>query len=242
MDAELCNDCATAVNVMGRLSMLRACALVVVGLTALWSPQRVQACKCAPPLAVSDALHAAAAVFEGRVTKLTPLGTTDLVVELSVVRTWKDADTEHILLRTRQDGAACGFEFVPNESYLVYADEGPTEANLPGLQVLRCGRSKLVTEAEAELAELGMGVVPVSARGGDLPPGVEPNGPQKPTPDDGVTSSQRSKPAAGGCASCSSLGRAPSDAIGLVWALAVSAVWSVLRRRRATRVGAPCHP
>jgi hypothetical protein len=178
-------------------------------------------------------LHAAAAVFEARVTKLMPLGTTDLVVELSVVRTWKDAATEHILLRTRQDGAACGFEFVPNESYLVYADEGPAEANLPGLQVLSCGRTKLVTDAEADLAELGMGVVPVSARGGDLPPGTEPSGTQKPTPEDGASASQRTKPAAGGCASCSSMGRAPSDATGLAWALAASALGSSLRRRRA---------
>jgi hypothetical protein len=216
---------------MGRLSMLRVCALVLVSASALCLPARAAACKCAAPAAVSEAVQAAAAVFEGRVTKLTPLGTSDLVVDVSVVRTWKGADAEHILLRTRQDSAACGFPFEPNESYLIYATEGPPEANLPGLQVLHCGRTARLTDAQADLAELGIGVVPVSARGSDLPPGTEPPSNQQPARDDAAIS-QRARPAAGGCASCSSVGNSTAHDQSVVWLLAFAATWSGLRRRR----------
>jgi hypothetical protein len=180
--------------------MFRACALVVVlGSLALCLPAPALACECAATPSVRDALRAAAAVFEGRVTKLTPLGAHDLVVELSVVRTWKGAETEHILLRTAAAPAACGFAFVPDESYLVYADGGPSQADLPGLQVSPCGRTKLTTAATADLTELGIGVVPVAARGNDLPPGTEPPAPAKA---DNGTTPPRVRPAAGGCGGC----------------------------------------
>jgi len=216
--------------------MLRVCAVVLISATALWLPSPAAACKCAQPEPVGDAVRAAAAVFEGRVKKLTPLGSSDLVVELSVVRTWKGADSEHILLRTRQAAAACGFPFVPNESYLIFARQGPAEANLPGLEVLRCGRTKLMTEAEADLAQLGMGVVPVTAHGSDLPPGSEPASSQPLAHQDGVAT-QRARPAAGGCASCNSLGGLSatqnSHDARAICLLALAAVWSVVRRRRS---------
>jgi hypothetical protein len=188
--------------------MFRASAVLLACALSLSSPARAQACKCAPESPVGDALRSAAAVFEGRVSKLTPLGSTDLVVELSVVRSWKDADTEHILLRTRQDEAACGFPFVPDQSYLIYADadEAPNDASLPGLEVLRCGRTKLITDADADLAVLGMGSVPVAAREGDLPSEGEVGAAHPDTATNPIMA-QEGKPAAGGCASCSALGQ-----------------------------------
>jgi hypothetical protein len=210
--------------------MLRACAVLLVAAAALGCPTRAEACKCASPPSVADALRTAGAVFEGRVSKLTPLGSNDLVVELSVIRTWKDAATEHILLRTRQDAAACGFPFAPGESFLIYADAAPSDASLPGLEALRCGRTKPMSEAEADIIELGMGSVPVSARKDDLPPNA----------DNATTNSaiaeQHAKPAAGGCASCSALGRPlHAPGAGSAATLTLLGAWTLRRRRRSAR-------
>jgi hypothetical protein len=190
-----------------------------------WSaPAPAWACKCAPPPPVADALKEAAAVFEARVTKLTPLNSIELVVELNVVRGWKGADNEHVLLRTPKDSAACGIEFSAGESYLVYAGEAPQEAPLPGLVALRCGRTRLMSEAEEDLAVLGVGVVPVTPAKSELaasPPAVK-----------NAAAQPREKPAAGGCASCSALGAAPgsaSAALGI--ALLLGFAWRAQRRR-----------
>jgi len=200
--------------------MLRVGALgLFIALTLLWVPP-ASACKCAEPPGASDALKAAAAVFEGRVTKLTPLNELELLVELDVVRTWKDAGSEQITLRTRKDSAACGYPFVVDESFLVYATETPA-----GLQALHCGRTKSMTEADADIAELGMGVVPVAPHKHDLPPGAEP-----PT----QVAAQARKPAAGGCASCSSVGHRRHTGLDVpaVLLLLLVVAWRV---RRLTR-------
>jgi hypothetical protein len=210
--------------------MSRANAVFLAFALASIAPAHAHACKCAPEPSVADALHSAAAVFEGRVSKLTPLGSNDLVVELSVVRTWKDADTEHILLRTRQDEAACGFSFAPNESYLIYAANAPNDASLPGLEVMRCGRTKLITQADGDLAQLGIGAVPVSPRRADVP--MEQSG-HPPA----VIATEQAKPAAGGCASCSAIGRDArgSNALGLI-GVALFAFACVRRRQRPSRI------
>jgi hypothetical protein len=169
-------------------------------------------------------------VFEGRVSKLTPLGESDLVVELSVVRSWKAANTEHILLRTRQDSAACGFPFAPNESYLIYADAAPNDASLPGLEVLHCGRTKPMSEADADIAELGMGVVPVSARKDDVVAGDDTANTNT------AIAEQQAKPAGAGCSRCSALGAhvrtpGPTGSAALL-SLSATLLWTLRRRRR----------
>ncbi|HEY2734294.1 MAG TPA: hypothetical protein VGI70_09935 [Polyangiales bacterium] len=207
--------------------MPRASAVLLAFALASIAPSHAHACKCAPQPSIAAALQHAAAVFEGRVSKLTPLGSNDLVVELSVVRTWKDANSEHILLRTHQDEAACGFSFAPNESYLIYADEAPNDASLPGLEVMRCGRTKLITQADADLAELGIGSVPVSPRRDDAPTTDSARPPS-------AIATAQSKPAAGGCASCSAIGRPAraSSALGLV----LFGLVRICRRQRRRRL------
>jgi hypothetical protein len=195
----------------------------MVCLLALCAPARALACKCAPPAAVADALHEAAAVFEGRVTKLTPLNSLELVVELSVTRSWKGAENEHILLRTRQDEAACGIPFAVDDGYLVYADSSPDGGPLPGLVALRCGRTKPTSEADEDLAALGVGVVPVSGSKGDLPPGPAARA---------ASPAGREKPAAGGCASCDALGVNSGAPSGLIVLLGGFLLIGVRRRWR----------
>jgi hypothetical protein len=182
--------------------MLRCAAvsLFALGFLLLETPF-AHACKCAEPPAPNDAATSAAAVFEGRVTKLTPSGM-DLVVELNVVRSWKGVTAEHILVRTRSESAACGFPFAIDESYLVYADASPEQPNLPSLSVLHCGRTRLMVDADADVTELGMGSVPVSPTPSELAQESKPAAPPSPPTNDGVLGTQQNKPAAGGCASC----------------------------------------
>ena len=184
--------------------MLRSAAVVVFTAAFLLSgAARARACKCAEPPPASEAANNAAAVFEGRVTEIKPVGSDDLVVALALVRTWKGAkNLEHVLVRTRKESAACGFPFAQDESYLVYADAVPKQDELPELSVLHCGRTRAIADADDDLAELGMGAVPVSPGTSELAQTTPPAPPpQKPVPE-GVLGAQQSKPAAGGCASC----------------------------------------
>ena len=198
--------------------MRGAWAMSMVCLVALCAPARALACKCAPPPAVADALREAAAVFEGRVTKLTPLNSFEVAVELSVTRSWKGADNEHILLRTPKDAAACGIQFAVDDAYLVYAQASPDEGRLPGLIALRCGRTQALHEADEDLAALGIGVVPVSGAEGDLPASSPP--------------AARDKPAAGGCASCSARGVPGGGGLGALAAWLLVAALRFARSRR----------
>lgn len=184
----------------------------------LWAPT-AYACKCAGESSPSEARDAAAAVFEGRVTQITPPGPSshDVVVELSVTRTWKEVGVEKVRVRTHAEGPACGFAFEQDQTYLVYAQKAQAAGDEPTLSVSRCSRTRLMTEAEPDLAELGMGVVPVApyAQGAVTP-----------------VDTQRARPAAGGCASCS-LGLPKQSGLPATSTLVMGlALLLALRRRR----------
>jgi hypothetical protein len=205
--------------------MLRAGLLVFAASSLLWINQ-ARACKCAEPASTLDALHAAAAVFEGQVTGLSSPDPDEVVVELNVVRTWKDANSEHITLRTHRESAACGYPFELNTSYLIFADEAPRDSTDTGLSVAHCSRTKPILEADDDLLVLGLGVVPVAPHKQDLPPGTEPQAAR-------ALTAQRDKPAAGGCASCSAGAGAGANTLDAVPALLVG----LLARRRGERRG-----
>jgi len=187
-----------------------------------WAPP-VHACKCSPAPSVDAARRGAAAVFEGQVAHVTPVGTGDLVVALNVVRAWKNADSEQLLLRTRADAAACGVHFEVGETYLVYARAAEKDAELPGLEVSRCDRTRPIAEAVDDLEELGMGVAPVSATTKDLAEDHDPAS---------AVDTQQKKPAAGGCASCALGGEAHPGVLELAGGIAL-VLW--LRRHRPRR-------
>jgi hypothetical protein len=214
--------------------MLRSAAVFVfVAAFVLTAAPRARACKCAEPPPATEAASSAAAVFEGRVTEIQPVGSDDLVVTLDVVRAWKGAKSlEHVQVRTRKESASCGFPFEKDESYLVYADAVPKETDLPQLSVLHCGRTRVINDADADIAELGMGATPVNAGPSELAtkPAAPPS--QKPVAE-GVLGTQQSKPAAGGCASCGIVG-APHGARGatLGWLVALALGSCVARVRR----------
>ena len=169
------------------------CALLTTLCALLWSPV-AYACKCAEPEAPSAALASAKAVFQGEVSAIQDTGN-ELVVTLRVPRAWKGIDSaEEAKVRTRRDSAACGYPFTVGENYLVYASELEPAQDGVSLQVLRCGRTRPLAEADDDIRELGLGAIPVAP---EAPNEILPEGKKS------VVERKRDQPAAGGCASCS---------------------------------------
>lgn len=193
---------------------------VLVALFAV--PSTSFACKCAPPPDPAEALAQSTAVFEAQVTQVNTTAD-ELEVTMRVTRAWKGVDTETIRVRTRKDSAACGVEFAMSQVWLVYANQTTEPGSAIGLQVLRCGRSRLANEAADDFAALGLGVVPVAPR--DPTPAAPDAGAAKPAQPQPVT------PAANGCASCS-VGRHRGEPGRGAMALAACALWIAYRRKQ----------
>ncbi len=137
-------------------------SLVLAGLI-LTASQPVQACKCVLPT-VQSAREDASALFEGRVLAITDLGVDasatngELKATLAVVRTWKGLDRdERIDVFTNGSGAACGYTFAKDVSYLVYAREHEGR-----LYVSACSRTRPLADASEDLQALGGGWTPVA--------------------------------------------------------------------------------
>jgi hypothetical protein len=186
---------------------------------AIWLvPSRGQACKCAPPPSATEALQQASAVFEASVTQLVP-GSDENEVTLRVTRAWKGVSTETVRVRTRSDAAACGVAFEIGRSYLVYANQSAQADTSIPLEVLRCGRTQPTEEAESDIVQLGLGVVPVAAQD----PEATSEQPAQPAP---------VAPAAGGCGGCAAAQRSPASDT-FYWTLGLALLaWATARKSR----------
>ena len=199
-------------------------ALLTALCALLWTPlvPIAHACKCAEPEGPSAALASAQAVFQGEVSAIDDSGA-ERVVTLRVPKAWKGIESaEEVQIRTRKESAACGYPFELGQSYLIYASK-LAEPSQPAvtLQVARCGRTRPIAEADADIHELGMGSIPVSV-----------NAPKEVTAEEQKTTVERRRdqPAAGGCASCAvGEGGGSSDLAAL---LAIGSFGAVLLRRR----------
>jgi len=137
--------------------------LLLVTVALCWSAP-ARACKCSPR-SPAEAAQAASDIFEGRVQTLSATTAEDpnvpapMLVELAVVRRFKGADAERLQVRTRADGAACGYAFERDKSYLVYAHQDGG-----ALWVDSCSRTAPIANADEDLAALGMGSTPVDVK------------------------------------------------------------------------------
>ena len=186
-----------------------------LALLAALAPGSAAACSCVE-LTAERAFEQHAVVFEGRVLETTPPDEPSgaLRVVLEVVQRWKGADSERIELVTPAVESMCGVSFVPETSWLVYADVGADGAMTTGL----CDRTRRIEQAEEDLAFLGAGVTPVDI-------GEE---------DEVEDPAEDEAPARGGCASCAA---APARSGVPLLALLVVALF-VTRRSRRTRAAA----
>ncbi len=173
-----------------------------------------QACECHGVRSVSDEQRDSSAIFEGRVVELGPVdtGTGKQAVSLDVVRAWKGVSGEHLTVYVNAS-AAGGYSFLAHTSYLVYASGAEAR-----LEVSSCGRTRVIDEAEPDLAQLGMGVAPFTPR---------PLQTAAASPADKAVVS----PAAGGCGGCN-VGHSETSAGWPALSLLLFAAATLTRRRR----------
>lgn len=156
-------------NFWGSRSFLVALVAALAAIFVL--PQTCFACSCLPPKPPLEAAADAAAVFQGRVTKVEQVrgstGAESKRVTMQVSKVWKGNVTAETLVYTANDSAACGISFQQGTEYIVYAsvadgtDVSGTPANsfVTGL----CDRTSPIAEASDDLAALGPGQPPTPA-------------------------------------------------------------------------------
>ena len=171
-----------------RFAAVRVALLVpVIGALLLLHPDLTYACKCATPGPPSEELARSDLVFSGRVVSIQsidegggPAKDPDpeapdygvYSIEFDVETVWKGTARETMYLTTNRDSASCGFTFAQGDSYVVYAQDD--------LVVSRCSRTRLLSEAEQDLDDLGEGSAP--AEGAASPPeGLPGSAPAEPT-------------------------------------------------------------
>jgi hypothetical protein len=188
-------------------------AALALTFAALWSAPAL-ACKCRLQT-VEEAKQDAVAIFEGRVTAVVDEPKTEAnmfpgkSVTIALVRSWRGFENqEAVTLRTNESSASCGYMFEVGKTYLVY---GVGELDKP--LVTNCGRTRLLSEANEDLAALGAGVTPVKV---------------EPAQDAGVSTPPKTK--SGGCASGKASASAAASAP--LWWLGAPALGLAARRRR----------
>ena len=203
-----------------RSAVIRLALLIpMIGALLLVHPDLTYACKCATPGPPSEELSRSDLVFSGRVVSIVSLDGSDgaasdpdpeapdfgvYSIEFDVETVWKGAAHETMYLTTNRDSASCGFTFEEDASYVVYAQDD--------LNVNRCSRTRLLSEATEDVAELGEGSAPAEGSA-SRPEGLPESGPA-------------GTPGSGGC------GLSPDKADLSAVALLFGIVCLGLRRRR----------
>lgn len=149
-----------AVSKYGPLAVRLAVIVLLIGLWLVAHPEPSYACTCGPSDSPSGALAGSAAVFGGEVVSIREFdwgdgswGTADpTTVEFDVKTVWKGSNYQTLFLTTARSGASCGFTFIEGIEYVVYSRDGAT--------VSLCSRTRALSEAADDLAELGPGQAP----------------------------------------------------------------------------------
>lgn len=121
----------------------------------------VSACSCAQPSSPKESIGQSTAVFAGKVVDIdVPSGIVtssgdSVKVTFEVSEIWKGSDYKTLVITTARDSATCGYDFKKNEEYIVYAygEENKLSTDI-------CSRTKLLTNAQEDLQELGDGNLP----------------------------------------------------------------------------------
>jgi len=119
------------------------------------------ACSCVIPDSPAAEMTRATAVFAG-VVSLTwrpaggvSRGNDPVTVTFQVTQTWKGPRDQTLTVTTAGDSAACGYNFVLDQAYLVYAHGDNDE-----LSVTLCSRTAPLANAWEDLYALGEGQLP----------------------------------------------------------------------------------
>ena len=137
----------------GFIPLSVALAILLAGLLFFLNPERAHACSCGGYGSPSEELEESAAVFRGSVTSASwSDDNQEVTYEFAVTAVWKGPLTDKRTITTPSYGAACGREFGLGE-YIVYSWHGSRD----GL----CSRTRPISDAAEDLAELGEGYAPI---------------------------------------------------------------------------------
>jgi hypothetical protein len=123
------------------------------------NPVESPACSCIQ-LSVEEAYEKFDVIFSGRVYQIhnpragDPVQSSATLLQnfFEVKEVWKGELDQTVVVRASQSSASCGYEFVLNQEYLVYAtDKGDW------IQTSICDRSQLLSQADEDLQFLGPG-------------------------------------------------------------------------------------
>ena len=162
----------SAVAQLGIVSL----ALMMIVLWSIGNAGQVHACKCVQPGTPSEELEESSAVFAGRVisvrhsydpdvASVTPDDLTTVGFEVSAV--WKGSVREDMYITTPPTGGSCGFAFVEDEEYIVYAYDSPYADS--GYTAGICSRTALLEQAQADIEALGQEMILNPGRAGQRP-------------------------------------------------------------------------
>lgn len=132
----------------------------LTGALLLMYPEPSYACKCAVAGSPSEELAKSGMVFQGQVVSIseldpgagTPTVADQLNIEFEVETVWKGSVAQSVNLMTNRDAASCGISFEEGVTYVIYS-EGDSSLH-------RCSRTRPLSEATQDLAELGQGQAP----------------------------------------------------------------------------------
>ena len=148
-----------------RLAML----VPLIGALFLLYPEPSYACKCAVAGSPSEELAKSGMVFQGQVVSIieleagvgTPTSAGRLSIEFDVETVWKGSVAQSMNLMTNRDTASCGVSFEEGATYVIYS-EGDSSVH-------RCSRTRSLSEATQDLAELGQGQAPTQNTTASIP-------------------------------------------------------------------------
>ena len=127
-----------------------------------YSPNTSYACSCVEPGSVQEEFNQSVAVFSGKVIgvidkdKFNPIQSSSdpIGVVFEVDEVWKGINQTQVIVYTSRFPESCGYEFTTTK-YLVYANESDGD-----LSVSMCSRTTLLSAAQEDLNELGLGDKP----------------------------------------------------------------------------------
>lgn len=126
-------------------------------------PASTNACSCMQNGPVKAELSRSDAVFSGKVVKIIDQNKFSIIkssadpmaVTIEIDRTWKGINQTEVVVHTERESASCGFEFLLNQDYLVYAFEDDGK-----LRTTICSRTAPLSAAGDDLNQLGTGQKP----------------------------------------------------------------------------------
>lgn len=152
------------IGVIRQGSQLAVSLLLLTSVMAVADTPPAYGCSCMRSESVAVERDRATAVFAGEVTSITPVVPEVIdageensfvtvfpryVVDFEVSDQWKGEIGRSVRISTANNSAACGYDFMVGEAYLVY-----TYGEAEDMSVGLCGRTRTLANATDDISEL----------------------------------------------------------------------------------------